>query len=196
MQFNIKVLDGKDESAKEQEEKLRKPFHEDEEVDERIREAISAIQEGLDALQEQQRVDRNRQSLHSATNRSSHNGVVVDSIVETVVFMLSLLFQVSSARRRLDTSLVCCINTFTDTHMLFFPLACLLALGVDLFASVTCGVSVLIRPGLLRAKMVLEKTRKCRGGEDEKHGVCGIVTCFWGRQRCAMLCHLQRVGVQ
>lgn len=88
-------MEGEDESAKEQEDKLRKPFHEDEEVDERIKEAISAIQEGLDAIQEQQRVDRNRLSLHSATNRSSHNGVVVDSIVETVVFIMSLLFQVN-----------------------------------------------------------------------------------------------------
>lgn len=87
-------MDAEDETKREQEEKLRKPFHEDEEVDERIQEAISSIQEGLDAIQEQQRIDRNRLSLHSATNRSSHNGVVVDSIVETVVFIMSLLFQV------------------------------------------------------------------------------------------------------
>mgnify|MGYP003385053606 CR=1 FL=1 len=95
LQFNLKVLDTEDESRLEQEDKLRKPFHEDEEVDERLKEAISSIQEDLDAIQEQQRIDRNRLSLHSATNRSSHNGVVVDSIVETVVFIMSLLFQVS-----------------------------------------------------------------------------------------------------
>jgi hypothetical protein len=72
----------------------KKPLHEDEEVDERLKEALSEIRDGLDAIQEQQRVDRNRLSLHSATNHSSHNGVIIDSILETFVFIMSLLFQV------------------------------------------------------------------------------------------------------
>jgi hypothetical protein len=135
VQFNIKVLDTEDEeSKKEQEEQLRKPFHEDEEVDERIQEAISAIQEGLDAIQEQQRVDRNRLSLHSATNRSSHNGVVVDSIVETVVFIMSLLFQVTTAMPPCLPLHVCmCVKavficmcdvfTFWSVVVILFPLS-------------------------------------------------------------------------
>ena len=76
----------------------------DEEVDERLKLMLAEILDSLHSVQEQQRVDRNRQSLHSATNRSSHNGVVVDSIVETVVFILALVFQVS-------TTLVCVLLT-------------------------------------------------------------------------------------
>ena len=72
----------------------KKPFHDDEEVDERLKEAIAEIRDGLDTIQEQQRVDRNRLSLHSATNQSSHNSMVADSILETFIFMFSLLFQV------------------------------------------------------------------------------------------------------
>ena len=95
------------------EENLRKPLHEDEEVDERLREAIAAIKEGLDTIQAQQRVDRNRLSLHSATNRSSHNGVVIDSILETIVFILALLFQITDMHIYIHIYINICKYKFT-----------------------------------------------------------------------------------
>ena len=121
VQFNMKVITSDDDGLQTVNAGKR-PLHEDAEVDERLKETLAAIRDGLDAIQEQQRVDRNRQSLHSATNRSSHTSVVVDSIIETFVFMLSLLFQVS----KLCSTFVCSSIRKSPCQPLFMYCDCIL----------------------------------------------------------------------
>jgi hypothetical protein len=58
---------------------------------------LEKMREGLATVQLQQRRDRNRLSLNSETNRASHNGMVMGSIVETLIFILASLFQVKPA---------------------------------------------------------------------------------------------------
>ena len=72
-------------------------YHEDAEVSSRLAKYISKMREGLARVQRQQRSDRNRLSLNSETNRASHNSMVADSIVETLIFILASLFQVTIA---------------------------------------------------------------------------------------------------
>ncbi len=69
-------------------------YDEDAEVNERLKESIRKIKAGLEAVQRQQHNDRNRLSLHTSTNQNSHSGVVISSIAETAVFIISSLFQV------------------------------------------------------------------------------------------------------
>jgi hypothetical protein len=69
-------------------------LNENEDVNKRLRESIRKIHEGLHFIQNQQRIDRNRLNLYSLTNLSSHNNMVIGSIVETLVFIVACLFQV------------------------------------------------------------------------------------------------------
>jgi hypothetical protein len=69
-------------------------LNEDAEVNAKLKESIQKIRVGLNDLQLQQHKDRNRQSLHTAINQHSHNGVMVSSLAETVAFLISSLFQV------------------------------------------------------------------------------------------------------
>jgi hypothetical protein len=72
-------------------------YHEDKEVNARLKTYLEKMREGLATVQLQQRRDRNRLSLNSETNRASHNGMVMGSIVETLIFILASLFQVNPA---------------------------------------------------------------------------------------------------
>lgn len=69
-------------------------LNENEDVNRRLRESIQKIHEGLHFIQNQQRIDRNRLNLYSLTNLSSHNNMIIGSIVETLVFIVACLFQV------------------------------------------------------------------------------------------------------
>lgn len=70
-------------------------LNENEGVNERLKESIKKIHEGLHFIQHQQKIDRNRLNLYSLTNLSSHNNMIIGSIVETFVFIVACLFQVS-----------------------------------------------------------------------------------------------------
>ena len=70
-------------------------LNENEDVNQRLRESIRKIHEGLHFIQNQQRIDRNRLNLYSLTNLSSHNNMIVGSIMETLVFIVACLFQVT-----------------------------------------------------------------------------------------------------
>jgi hypothetical protein len=63
-------------------------------TNDRLRQSIANIHEGLHKIQLQQKIDRNRMNLNSETNKSIHNGVVMSSVVETAIFLLASLFQV------------------------------------------------------------------------------------------------------
>ena len=60
----------------------------------RIKTSISRINKQINRLQLLQHHDRHRQQLHSELNRNSHNGLVYGSIAETIVYIVTSLFQV------------------------------------------------------------------------------------------------------
>lgn len=70
-------------------------YHEDKEVNDRLKTYLEKMREGLSTIQLQQRRDRNRLSLNSETNRASHNSMVMGSTGETLIFILASLFQVT-----------------------------------------------------------------------------------------------------
>lgn len=67
-------------------------------IDEKVKASINRIKAGLETIQQQQVYDRHRLSMHSETNISSHNNVVIGSVVETVVFILAAMLQVYFVR--------------------------------------------------------------------------------------------------
>ena len=61
---------------------------------ERVKQSITRIKKDLINIQLQQRRDRHRLTLHSETNETSHNRVIISSLVETAFFVAASLFQV------------------------------------------------------------------------------------------------------
>ena len=57
--------------------------------------SLNKIQKGIFNLQLQQQRDRHRLTLHSAMNETNYNSVFYGSVIETAVFVLVSLFQVS-----------------------------------------------------------------------------------------------------
>jgi hypothetical protein len=80
-------------------------LNENEDVNQRLHASIQKIHEGLHFIQNQQRIDRNRLNLYSLTNLSSHNNMIMGSIVETLVFIVACLFQVRQLFHHSDSSL-------------------------------------------------------------------------------------------
>lgn len=64
-----------------------------------VRESLTRLKKGVLQILKQQQRDRHRLSLHSETNKLSHDEVVWDSIVETIAFIATACFQVFFVRR-------------------------------------------------------------------------------------------------
>ncbi len=64
-----------------------------------VRDSLTRLKKGVHSILKQQVRDRHRLSLHSETNKLSHDEVVWDSIVETVAFIATACFQVFFVRR-------------------------------------------------------------------------------------------------
>lgn len=88
-----------DESNESEEENPTKEGGESEESLERVKESITRIRKDLVRIQLQQRRDRHRLALHSEANETSHNRVIISSLVETFVFVVASLFQIFFVRR-------------------------------------------------------------------------------------------------
>lgn len=88
-----------DEIDESEDEKSNKEEAESEESLERVKESIASIRKDLVRIQLQQRRDRHRLALHSESNETSHNRVIISSLVETFVFVLASLFQIFFVRR-------------------------------------------------------------------------------------------------
>lgn len=64
-----------------------------------VQESLTRLKKGVLSILKQQQRDRHRLSLHSETNKLSHDEVVWDSIVETIAFIATACFQVFFVRR-------------------------------------------------------------------------------------------------
>ena len=57
--------------------------------------SLNAVSKGISLIQLQQQRDRHRLSLHSDTNALNYDKVFFGSIIETFIFILVSIFQVS-----------------------------------------------------------------------------------------------------
>lgn len=64
-----------------------------------VRDSLTRLKHGVHNILKQQQRDRHRLSLHSETNKLSHDEVVWDSLVETIAFIATACFQVFFVRR-------------------------------------------------------------------------------------------------
>ena len=60
--------------------------------------SIKRLKQGLRKVQAQQQQERHRQAVHSAVNEDSNNHMVVGSLIETVVFVGTAIFQIMFVR--------------------------------------------------------------------------------------------------
>ena len=60
--------------------------------------SIKRLKSGLRKVQQQQQQERHRQAVHAAVNEDSNNHMVVGSLIETVVFVGTAIFQIMFVR--------------------------------------------------------------------------------------------------
>lgn len=68
-------------------------------VTDELKTSLYSLKKGLGRVQAQQKRDRHRLTLHSESNRASHNRLVFGSIIETIVFVCVSVFQIFFVRR-------------------------------------------------------------------------------------------------